>query len=416
MKIQNQPSKMDHALRRSLLIGGQNVSTSAPDGNNTNSSTIRYPYYCSIDKKNGVIVSGALIAPDIVLSAGHVAEDNMGSVVVKCGAPAYHPAGDVNTNTSNTTTTESTGVSSTQVIKWVYPSNFLHIDPFIYNDYLLLKLVGRYPSTDAIRLNPDPAIPADASRVQVMGVGWTHPTIPSPSSVLQSVTLQVMANTDCQNIQDPLRPQIDYARNVNESMICTQSPDPRVPRDACAWDSGDPVIVKSPDDNDPQNDLLVGLGSSGVSCADPVFPGLQARISYGYEWIRKQVCTLSDDPPAYFCCSDYMQNTTTAGDAQVVMAPPFNTSVPEASPVSPEKEAIGTGQQALAELISPSRQFASPVDTKYAQGPFFFVVVVLFVLAGLSMKRKRKPLHFEYEEQQGSRSNPKYIYGSMDRV
>lgn len=57
--------------------------------------------------------------------------------------------------------------------------------------------------------------------------------------------------------------------------------------------------------NDPSNDVLVGLGSTGVECADPVFPSIQARVSDGYDWIEREVCKLSADPPQHFNCSKY---------------------------------------------------------------------------------------------------------------
>ena len=58
---------------RRLIIGGHNIRRR------------RYPYFVSIDKNNGVIVSGALIPPDIVLSAGHVALDNVDNLTLKVG-------------------------------------------------------------------------------------------------------------------------------------------------------------------------------------------------------------------------------------------------------------------------------------------------------------------------------------------
>jgi hypothetical protein len=69
-----------------------------------------------------------------------------------------------------------------------------------------------------------------------------------------------------------------------------------------AWDSGAPVIVVG---DSPEEDLLVGLGSTGVGCADAVFPSIQSRVSAGMKWIEKQVCELSVDPPSDFDCSGY---------------------------------------------------------------------------------------------------------------
>ena len=42
-------------------------------------------------------------------------------------------------------------------------------------------------------------------------------------------------------------------------------------------------------------------------CAEPEFPGVYARVSAQYEWIRKQVCGLSDEPPAYMECTEEMK-------------------------------------------------------------------------------------------------------------
>lgn len=79
-----------------------------------------------------------------------------------------------------------------------------------------------------------------------------------------------------------------------------------------AWDSGAPVIIAG---STPEEDVLVGLGSSGVTCADPVFPAIQARVGndFSVDWIRQQVCRLSVDPPEDFHCSaiDTTSTTTT---------------------------------------------------------------------------------------------------------
>jgi hypothetical protein len=70
-----------------------------------------------------------------------------------------------------------------------------------------------------------------------------------------------------------------------------------------AWDSGAPFMIAG---ENPEDDLLVALGSSGVSCADKVFPATQARVSSGIGWIREQVCTLSVDPPLDFQCEEWL--------------------------------------------------------------------------------------------------------------
>ena len=78
----------------------------------------------------------------------------------------------------------------------------------------------------------------------------------------------------------------------------------------------------------PKTDILIALGSAGVSCADPVFPAVQARVAtdFGLSWIRQQVCRLSVDPPADFHCGSINgtaapKPTTTLATTKAIFSP-----------------------------------------------------------------------------------------------
>ena len=46
----------------------------------------------------------------------------------------------------------------------------------------------------------------------------------------------------------------------------------------------------------------MGIVSWGEWCADPDFPGVNARVSYAADWIDAVVCNISASPPADFNC------------------------------------------------------------------------------------------------------------------
>jgi Trypsin len=133
--------------------------------------------------------------------------------------------------------------------------------------------------------------------VVAMGVGNTDPDDgESRSSILMEVTLNAIPNEICEESSDMER-NISYAHRIHPSMMCTTGGEHNS-RDACAYDSGSPIIIPG---EALEDDLLVGLVSWGEDCADPSFPGVNARISDAYDWIRATVCAMSAYPPDDIC-------------------------------------------------------------------------------------------------------------------
>lgn len=73
---------------------------------------------------------------------------------------------------------------------------------------------------------------------------------------------------------DPCNCTEAYPDLINESMMCASD----VGKDACQGDSGGPLF-------DEENNILVGVVSWGLGCAEPFYPGVYSRIAH-------EVCTI----------------------------------------------------------------------------------------------------------------------------
>jgi len=196
------PQLLDQQQRR-LIIGGHDISPH------------RYPYYAAIDKNNGVIVSGALIAPDIVLSAGHVAMDNTANLTIKVGPYSVHHEEEF---------AETIGVD-----KWLIPGSWLEFQPtYFINDYMILKLQHR-STHEPVKINWNKDFPKVGEHVIMMGLGWTDASHESPAKIVQEAELVYVSNEACEASSDPSR-GLSYKGKIKESMMCTVAP-PNTTRD-----------------------------------------------------------------------------------------------------------------------------------------------------------------------------------------
>jgi secreted trypsin-like serine protease len=167
----------------------------------------RYPYFVTLDHFCG----GALIAPDVVLVAGHCKTSNKNVRKAHYAhVGRYSFKHDVH------------GVDYEQIrivqqvrhpsFKWVGDDEFIH-------DFLLLKL--KRPSTKpTIQLNRHAHLPAENQTVVAMGVGNTDPDYESKSDVLKEVSLNAIVNKRCEASCD-LERNISYQGRIFPSMMCT---------------------------------------------------------------------------------------------------------------------------------------------------------------------------------------------------
>eukprot|EP00580_Thalassiosira_gravida_P004741 CAMPEP_0201654978 /NCGR_PEP_ID=MMETSP0493-20130528/45777_1 /ASSEMBLY_ACC=CAM_ASM_000838 /TAXON_ID=420259 /ORGANISM="Thalassiosira gravida, Strain GMp14c1" /LENGTH=75 /DNA_ID=CAMNT_0048131553 /DNA_START=513 /DNA_END=737 /DNA_ORIENTATION=- len=58
-----------------------------------------------------------------------------------------------------------------------------------------------------------------------------------------------------------------------------------------------------------------------IGCASKAFPGVYARVSSAYEWIREEVCSRSSDPPSSFDCTPVIAEQNYASEVSARAVP-----------------------------------------------------------------------------------------------
>jgi len=81
-----------------------------------------------------------------------------------------------------------------------------------------------------------------------------------------------------------------YSGDLTTNMICAKDPG----QDSCQGDSGGPLF-------DSQTNKLIGVVSWGFGCALPEYPGVYARVSKRFDWIKNKICNDGATPKPGFC-------------------------------------------------------------------------------------------------------------------
>jgi len=239
-----------------------------------------YPYAVSLKGRGGHFCGGSLIARDVVLSAAHCSGATFDVVIGRHRRSSWYEG-------------ETISVDA-EVSHPSYTSR--NTD----NDFNLIFLTREARAdVELVRLNSDGAVPG--SRDSVTSMGWGD-TIASESysqlsNALKEVELEVVSTPDCRAAKGFAGGYYtSYAGAITSNMLCAQAPG----GDSCQGDSGGPLVRKS---SDGTQDVQVGVVSWGMGCADPVFPGVYARVSSAYSWIRAEVCKRRPNAPASFDCT-----------------------------------------------------------------------------------------------------------------
>lgn len=288
-------SNNNNDLKQPRIIGGQSTTRD------------RYPYAASLidAKSNRHVCGGSLIAPDIILTAGHCSGH---FDAVQIGRHNIID-GELEAALSNNVFIANNSVNG-EGVKDGYEFHVVEkhvVHPLhanvIRSDFAVAKMYGGVTSVQPVKLNNQSSVPSNDEMVTVMGYGIIQKDgniIDDMSNVLLEADVQYMPNSECEMTSAPFNGQtVAYNGYVDANMLCAL----QMNVDACQGDSGGPLIYGSSSSDNPEDDVQIGIVSWGLGCALEAFPGVYSRISEEFDWIAEQVCDLSDDPPDYFNCT-----------------------------------------------------------------------------------------------------------------
>ncbi|MCR6639206.1 MAG: trypsin-like serine protease [Sporocytophaga sp.] len=118
----------------------------------------------------------------------------------------------------------------------------------------------------------------------VMGWGYTQPNT-LIADTLQEVEVKIISNPVCNSKQV-------YEGEVTENMLCAGFL--AGGKDACAGDSGGPLIFKDVNQN---KTIQTGIVSWGGACAAPNQPGVYTRVANYADWIQSNSIVTSITQP-----------------------------------------------------------------------------------------------------------------------
>jgi secreted trypsin-like serine protease len=200
------------------------------------------------DRYGNQYCGGTLVRAGEVITAAHCAHDPL--------TGAERSPKDIRVIAGRTDLRSSQGDEAQVDDVWVHPG---YEDFTTGDDLAVLKLSAPLPQRPLPVVAPgDTTSYEPGTKARVYGWGRTSEDGP-PSDTLRSVEVPVAADDTCRSA---------YPTYDSRSMFCAGYPEGG--RDACAGDSGGPIVADG---------RLIGVVSYGTGCGRPGTPGVYTRLS-----------------------------------------------------------------------------------------------------------------------------------------